>query len=81
MCYVATLALGLPKVSPGVTFHAPGSVGECEGMNPHTPKVSSHFGSWNPNGIQNFQSEIARVKNHWIERFLISLKSFWNVTF
>jgi hypothetical protein len=24
--------------SPGVTFHAPGSVRECEGMNPHTPK-------------------------------------------
>ncbi len=21
-----------------VTFHAPGSVGECEGMNPHNPK-------------------------------------------
>jgi len=24
--------------SPGVTFHAPGSPKECEGMNPHTPK-------------------------------------------
>jgi hypothetical protein len=24
--------------SPGVTSHAPGSVGECEGMNPHIPK-------------------------------------------
>ncbi len=24
--------------SLGVTFHAPGSVGECEGMNPHIPK-------------------------------------------
>ncbi len=24
--------------SPGVTVHAPGSVGKCEGMNPHTPK-------------------------------------------
>jgi hypothetical protein len=24
--------------SPRVTFHAFGSVGECEGMNPHTPK-------------------------------------------
>jgi hypothetical protein len=24
--------------SPGVTFHVPGSVGECERMNPHTPK-------------------------------------------
>jgi len=24
--------------SPGVTFHAPGSARECEGMNLHTPK-------------------------------------------
>jgi hypothetical protein len=24
--------------SPGVTSHVPKSVGECEGMNPHTPK-------------------------------------------
>jgi hypothetical protein len=24
--------------SLGVTFHAPGSAKECEGMNPHTPK-------------------------------------------
>jgi hypothetical protein len=24
--------------SPGVTSHAPKSVGECEGMNLHTPK-------------------------------------------
>jgi hypothetical protein len=25
------------KWSPGITFHAPGSVGECEGMNPTLP--------------------------------------------
>ncbi len=24
--------------SLGVTFHAPGNVRKCEGMNPHTPK-------------------------------------------
>jgi hypothetical protein len=24
--------------SLGVTSHAPGNVGECEGINPHTPK-------------------------------------------
>jgi hypothetical protein len=42
---VATLALGSrplqrcePKVSMGITFHAPGSARACEGMNPHTPK-------------------------------------------
>jgi hypothetical protein len=26
------------KGSPGVTFYAPGNVGECEGMNLHIPK-------------------------------------------
>ncbi len=30
--------------SPGVTPHAPGSVGKCEGMNPHTPKGASTLG-------------------------------------
>jgi hypothetical protein len=30
--------------SPGVTFHAPWSVGECKGMNPHTPKWAPTLG-------------------------------------
>jgi len=30
--------------SLGVTFHALGSVGECEGMNPHTPKWAPTLG-------------------------------------
>jgi hypothetical protein len=30
--------------SPGVTPHAPGSVGKCEGMNPHTYKGASTLG-------------------------------------
>jgi hypothetical protein len=30
--------------SPRVTSHAPGSVGECEGMNPHTPKGAPSLG-------------------------------------
>ncbi len=40
--------------SPGVTFHAPRSVEECEGMNPHS-QVSSHFGSWSFNGLLNLE--------------------------
>jgi hypothetical protein len=32
------------KGSMGLTFHAPGSVGECEGMNPHTPKWAPTWG-------------------------------------
>jgi hypothetical protein len=30
--------------SLGVTFHVHGNVGECEGMNPHTPKWTSTLG-------------------------------------
>ncbi len=30
--------------SPRVTFHVPKSVGECEGMNPHTPKWTPIWG-------------------------------------
>jgi len=30
--------------SPGVTLHAPGSVGKCEGMNPHIPKGAFTLG-------------------------------------
>ncbi len=44
---------------------------------PHS-QVSSHFGSWSPNGLPNFQKAIVGVKSHWIENFLISLKSSWN---
>jgi len=32
------------KGSPGITSHAPRSVGECEGMNPHTPKWTPILG-------------------------------------
>jgi hypothetical protein len=32
------------KWSQGVTFHTPWSVGECEGMNPHTPKWAPILG-------------------------------------
>jgi hypothetical protein len=65
--------------SLGVTFHAPGSAKECEGMNPHTPKQTPIFGVGIPNGLSNFQRAIAGVKIHWIEAFFISLKISWNV--
>jgi len=41
------------KGSPRVTPHAPGSVGKCEGMNPHTSKGSFQFGSWSLGGFLN----------------------------
>jgi hypothetical protein len=41
---LATKAKGLqrcgPRGSPGVTSHTLGSVGKCEGVNPHTPKAT-----------------------------------------
>jgi hypothetical protein len=76
---VTTLALGLqgcgPRGSPGITLHVLGSVGKCEGMNPHTPKATPTLGG----GILNFQKAIVRVKTKWIEEFLLSLESFWNL--
>jgi hypothetical protein len=44
-----------------------------------TPQVNSHFGSWSPDGLSNFQKAIIGVKTHWIEEFLMSLESSWNV--
>jgi hypothetical protein len=54
-------------------------VGECEGMNLTHFQMNSHFGSWIPYGFLNFKKMIVRVKTHWIEKSLISLKRSWNV--
>jgi hypothetical protein len=40
--------------SPKVTFHAPRSVGKCEGMNPHTPKWTPILGVGVPIDSQIF---------------------------
>jgi hypothetical protein len=63
------------KWSMGFTFHALENVGKCEGMNPHTPKWAPTLGI----GVLNFQKEISDIKTHWIEAFLIPLKSSWNL--
>jgi hypothetical protein len=36
---------------------------ECEGMKPHS-QMDSHFGSWNPYGVLNFQKGILGVSVH-----------------
>jgi hypothetical protein len=41
--------------------------------------MSSHFENWSFNGLSNLQRTIATIKTHWIEKFLISLESSWNV--
>ncbi len=62
--------------SSGITFHAHGSVGKCEGMNPHTPKWAPTLGLKSPDGLLNFQRAIIGVKSHWIEELFIPLKIF-----
>jgi len=37
-----------PRESLGVTSHTPGSVGKCEGVNPHTPKATPTLGDGVP---------------------------------
>jgi hypothetical protein len=61
--------------SSGVMLHAPGSVKECEGIGPHTPKGTPTLGSWSPGGLPNVQRAILGIKTQWIEKFLISLES------
>jgi len=43
------------KWSPGVTFHAHGSLEKCEGTNPHTPKWAPIFGVGVPMDFQIFR--------------------------
>jgi len=86
--FVATLALGLrPKQGPTKvwTKSEPRSHISCSweckrvwGNEPPHSQMSSHFGSWSPNGLPNLQRVIAGVKTHWIEKFIISLESSWN---
>jgi len=45
--------------------HAPRSVRQCEGIDPHTPK-----------GLLNVQKSIIRVKTQWIKELFISLKRY-----
>jgi len=49
------------------------------GNEPPHSQVSSHFESWSPNGLSNLQRVITGVKTYWIEKFLISLESSWNI--
>jgi hypothetical protein len=48
--------------SPGVTFHAPGNVGECEGMNLHTPKWVITLGVGLPMDFQIFRERLKGSK-------------------
>jgi len=81
--FVTTLALGLQRCGPRVKSRShiscPRECGRVWGNEPPHSQVSSHFGSWSPDGLPNLQRIIAWVKTHWIEEFFISLKIFWIV--
>ncbi len=64
----------------GVTFRAPRSVKECEGMNPHNPKGIPTLGVGILLDPQIFRERL-QGQIHWIEAFLISLESSWNIDF
>ncbi len=59
--------------SPGVTFHAPGSIKECKGMNPHTFKGTPTLGVGVPMDSQIFKKQLQGSKlirwkrslHHW----------------
>ncbi len=63
---LATKAKGLqgcgPRRSPGVTSHIPGSVGKCEGVNPHTPKAIPTLGDGVLGDSRNFRKVIEESK-------------------
>jgi len=51
-----------PRGSPGVTSHTPGSVGKCEGVNPHTPKATPILGDGVSGDSRNFRERIEGSK-------------------
>jgi hypothetical protein len=65
--------------SPGVAFHALGSVGKCEGMNPHTPKWVPTLGIKIPMDFQIFKEQLQRSKPIGLKSSLHHWKISWNV--
>jgi hypothetical protein len=61
--------------SLGVTSHAPQSVGECEGMNPHTPKWAPTFGVEIPMDSWIFKKQLQGSKPIELKNSLYH----WNV--
>jgi len=58
----------------GVTFHAPGSARECEGMNPHTPKWAPTLGVGGPVDSQIFREQLQGSKPIGLKSFLYHWK-------
>jgi len=87
--FLTTLALGSwpskgqqrcePRVKLGRHISCSRECRKVWGNEPLHSQVSSQFGNWSPDGLSNLQREIAGAKIHWIEEFLISMESSWNI--
>jgi len=62
-----------------VTFHAPGNVGECDGMNFHTFKWTPTLGVGVLMDSQIFREQLQGSKPIWLKIFFILLENSWNV--
>jgi len=63
-----------PRGNPGVTSHTPGSVGKCEGVNPHTAKATPTLGDGVPLDSQNFREQFQGSKLNGLKRSLYHWK-------
>jgi hypothetical protein len=54
----------------GVTSHALDNVGECEGMDLHTPKWAPTLGVWVPIDSQIFKEQLQGLKSIGLRNFL-----------
>jgi hypothetical protein len=70
-----------PRVKPGSHISCSWECGRMWRNEPPHSQMSSHFASWSPNGLPNFQKAITRVKIHWIEEFFISLEALGTYLF
>ncbi len=64
------------KWSMGVTFHAPRSLGKCEGMNPHTPKWAPTLGIRVLMDSQMFKGKLQGSKLIGLKNPLYHCKAF-----
>jgi len=60
----------------GITFHAPGSVGKHEGMNPHTPKWAPTLGVGLPMDSRIFRGRLQGSKLIGLKSYLYHWKDF-----
>jgi len=63
------------KGNLGVTLHAPGSVGKCEGMNPHTSKGTSTLGVGISVAVRIFKEQLQGSKLNGLRSSLYYYKS------